>query len=301
MKTASAELLALFASDQPFEQFDLYTFTLYSGLVLRYANCPFDVVYDGVTWLCARNGGVVIDEEGDSSGPRAHWSSGFEVGSWQVTVMQREEDRIGVLPWGPAVRAGILQEATVRVDRGYVLAWPDIPTLTLTPAGIVNVFFGRTAEIDFGRSSVQININDPRELLDIDMPRNLYTAQCRYALFSPQCGLIKEDFAEDVTVGAVTSTQLFAFVGPAFAANYFALGNMVFTSGDNEGLRMMIRSSTAAGELSLIAPMPFTVAPGDTLTIYPGCDKAVSTCEDTFDNRLNHGGFTEIPAAETAI
>jgi hypothetical protein len=302
VKAANGTLLALFASDQPFEQFDLYTITLISGLVLRYANCPFDVVFGGNTWLCAKSaGGVVIDEAGDS-GPRAHWTVGFNTGSWQVTVMPRSSDVIGSLPWLSAARAGILQEAIVRVDRGYVSAWPTTPALTLVPVGLVNVFFGRVAEIDFGRSSVQININDPRELLDIDMPRNVYSAQCRYALFSPQCTLNPASFASSVAVIGVTSTQIFRASLPAQVDNYFALGNLVFTSGQNNGLRMMIRSSlNASGTLSLIAPMPFNVAIGDTLTVYPGCDKSVATCTNKFSNVINYGGFTQIPAPEQAI
>lgn len=301
MKSASPALIALFASRQPFEQCDLYTFTLYSGLVLRYANCPFDVVYGGNTWLCARNGGVVIDEQGDS-GPRARWSSGFDTGSWSVTIMPRDDvDFIGVLPWAAAARAGILQEATVRVDRAYIAgSWPDIPALTLVPEGTVNVFFGRTAEIDFGRSSIQISINDPRDLLDTDMPRNLYTRQCRYALFDSRCALNKAAFAFAVQVAAVTSTQRFSITAAAQAANYFALGSLNFTSGDNSGLRMMIRSS-AGSSLALLAPMPFDVAPGDLLTVYPGCDKTDTTCQTKFNNLLNFGGFKYIPPPETAL
>lgn len=300
MKSASPGLIALFASNQPFEQFDLYTITLYSGLVLRYANCPFDVVYGGNTWLCARNGGVVIDEEGDS-GPRARWSSGFETGSWAVTIMPRDDvDFIGVLPWGAAARAGILQEATVRVDRGYVGAWPEIPTLKLIPDGTVNVFFGRTGEIDFGRSSIQISINDPRELLDVDMPRNLYTRQCRYALFDSRCSLDKAAFAFATQIAAAPSTQQFSIVGPVQADNYYALGSLNFTSGDNAGLRMMVRSS-AGNTLALLAPMPFAVSPGDLLTVYPGCDKTDTTCQTKFNNLLNFGGFKYIPPPETAL
>lgn len=300
MKAASPTLLALFASGGPFEQFDLYTFTLTSGLVLRYANCPFDIAFGGDKWLCARDGGIIIDEAGDS-GPRAHWTSGFGVGSWEITVMPRSTDRLGALAWGPAVRAGILQEATVRVDRGYVAAWPDAPILTLVPAGIVNVFFGRVAEIDFGRSSVQISINDPRELLAIDMPRNLYSRLCRYALFSPQCTVNKAAFSFAAVVSAVNTTQEFFVTMPGTGDGFYDLGNLIFTSGDNAGLRMMIRSSLSIGKLSLIAPMPFDVSVGDTLTTYPGCDKTVATCTNKFANRVNFGGFTEIPAVETAV
>jgi uncharacterized phage protein (TIGR02218 family) len=216
--------------------------------------------------------------------------------------MPRSADVIGNILWSAAVQAGILDEATVRVDRGYVTAWPALPTLTLVPVGLVNVFFGRVAEIDFGRSAVQINMNDPRELLATNMPRNLYSAHCRYALFSPQCTLNRVSFASGVTVsGLSATTQQFNAGLPAHADNYFALGNAVFTSGLNAGLRMMIRSSVnSSGLLTLLAPMPFTIAIGDALTVYPGCDKTTTTCT-AFGNLINFGGFALIPAPETSI
>ena len=292
----------MFASNADFQQFDLYTFTLTSGLVLCYANCSFDVVFGGHTWLCARSiGGIVIDEAGDS-GPRAHWTNGLSTGSWSAMVMPRTTDLIGSISWLAAVRAGILSEASVRVDRGYVVTWPATPTLTLVPVGLVNVFFGRIAEIDFGRSAVSITMNDPRELLASDMPRNLYGTGCRYALFDAQCTLNKASFASSVTVSALGATIEKFNVGlPAHADNYYALGNAVFTSGLNSGLRMMIRSSiNSSGSLTLLGPMPFAISVGDTLTIYPGCDKTTATCT-SLGNLLNYGGQPLIPAAEQAF
>jgi hypothetical protein len=293
-------LLALFATDQPFEQFDLYTITLTSGLVLRYANCPFEVKYNGQIWRCPRYLGVPIDEDGDS-GPRAHWTSDFSVGTWSVVVLPRPTDKIGSLPWLWAVKAGILDEAIIRVDRGYVLSWPSVPTLSIVPIGLVNVFFGRTAEIDFGRGTVTINMNDMRELLAIQMPRNLYSAPCRYALFGPGCTLNKASYGVNVTVSGQTGNQLITTTATQ-SDDYFSLGSMKFTSGANAGLELMVRQSISAnGQQSLIAPFPFTIQNGDAATLYPGCDKTQTTCSAKFSNLSNFGGFPYIPAAETSL
>ena len=297
MKSANAELLGLFSTDQHFEQFDLYTFTLRTGLVLRYANCNFDVVYGGNTFLCARNGGVVIDEDQDS-GPRAHWTKGFDTGTWEVCVMPRDVDLIGDKAWTTAVRVGLLDEATVRVDRGYILEWPT--TISLVPIGTVNVFVGRVAEIDFGRSSVSINMNDPRELLDTQMPRNLYSAMCRYALFDTGCTLTRASFAVAATVTSVVDDQALG-INASQAADYFSLGEIVFTSGANNGLRNMVRQWSQGPALAdLLTQMPFAVAVGDTVTLYPGCDKRTSTCDGKFSNLANFGGEPFIPAPESA-
>jgi hypothetical protein len=302
MKAASPTLLTLFASNLPFEQFDLYTVTLTSGLIVRYATCAFDVAYGGNTWLCARSiGGIVIDEGSDTSGPRAKWTNGFNTGTWSVNIMPRASDVIGNVPWTAAVRSGILDEAMVRVDRGYVSAWPSMPTLSLTPIGLVNVFLGRVAEIDFGRSVVQINMNDPRELLDAKMPRNLYSAACRYALFSPQCTLNKAAFAVNCAVTSVVSLSTFVASFPLTAEGQYNFGNLEWISGANAGLRMMVRQSGDGGTVILLAPMPFIVGVGDRLKIFPGCDKTTATCTNKFNNRINFGGFPLIPAPETSM
>jgi uncharacterized phage protein (TIGR02218 family) len=300
VKALSSPLLALFAADTHFEQFDLYTFSLSSGAVLRYSSCSFDVVYGGNTYLCARSpGGIVIDEQGDG-GPRAEWTSGLDVGSWSVMVMPRPTDVIGVLPWLWAARVGIFDEATIRVDRAYVTNWPATPTLTLVPIGLVNVFYGRTAGIDFGRSSVQINMNDHRELLAIDMPRNLYTASCRYALFGPGCTLTKSSFTVGTTVTGSTNNQ-FLTTTDVHPADYFSLGSVLFNTGANAGLELMVRQSYSNGSLSLLTPFPFLILNGDTATLTPGCDHVNTTCAAKFGNLLNFGGFPYIPAAETSM
>jgi hypothetical protein len=302
VKFANATLLALFATDQPFEQFDLYTFTLTSGLVLRYSTCSFDVVFGGNTWLCARSiGGIAIDLAGDS-GPRAHWTSGFSTGTWSVVISPRHSDLIGSHPWTPAVNAGILDEAVVRIDRGYVLTWPAIPTLTLAPIGLVNVFAGRVAECDGGRSTITVNMNDPRELLAIDMPRNLFSAGCGYALFDTGCTLSKAAAARGLTVTNVTSINSIFSSDLAVPDGFYSLGSVAFTSGANSGLTMMVRSSFQQnGNLEFMAPLPFNINVGDTLLAYPGCDKQSATCNGKFGNLINFGGAPFIPAVETAV
>lgn len=304
MRRANAATVALLASGQPFEQFDMYTFTLASGFVARYVNCPFDVNYGGNTWLCSRTaGGVILDEAGDTP-QRGDFTDGFAVGQWAIRIMPRDTDTIGNLPWKSAVRAGILNEAIMQVDRGIIAAWPSPPTLAITPVGILSkYFFGRVAEIDWGRSAVDISANDPRELLAIDFPRNFWTAECGYALFDTRCTLVKATFAVPTTINGIgNSNSKIMTTDAAHADNYFALGSALITSGDNTGLQLRIQSSLQlAGAIQLAAPFPFLITPGTTVTLYPGCDKQATTCTNKFNNRPNFGGFKDIPAPETAI
>ena len=45
--------------------------------------------------------------------------------------------------------------------------------------------------------------------------------------------------------------------------------------------------------LTLIYPAPLT--PGETVSLYPGCDHTLQTCHGRFNNAENFGGFPWIP------
>jgi len=71
-----------------------------------------------------------------------------------------------------------------------------------------------------------------------------------------------------------------------------------FTSGLNTGVSRTLRSYTP-GQFVSIAPWPFAVAPGDSFTAYPGCNKAMGTCNTKFGNLLRFRGQPFVPAPDT--
>ena len=81
---------------------------------------------------------------------------------------------------------------------------------------------------------------------------------------------------------------------------YFDNGQLVFTSGLNNGLVKAVRQYLG-GQMSFNSPLPFVPNVGDTFTAYPGCDKTQATCSGKFTNLTNFEGFPYVPAPETAI
>ncbi len=307
-ETSTGALVALLAT-RAFVWADLYTITLATGVVLRLASGDSDWAYAGNTWS---HGGPFIEHPDRK--PTAHWKVGLDVDTWQFSVIPRAvdpisgvayPDTIGSTPWLAAARAGALDGAVVQVDRAYLPAWPAYPRpLALAPTGVVNIFTGRVAAIDVDRSAVMISLNSHLELLDQNMPRNLYQAGCGRTLFDAGCSLVAATYAANLTVnsGSTSSVLLATAATPAGSGTY-ALGRVVFTAGLNVGFTRAIRSmSSAAGVLTLglIAPMPFAIAAGDTFTAYPGCDKQMATCT-TWGNLANFGGQPYIPSPETAV
>lgn len=283
---------------------DLYTITTVQGPVLRYTSADSDIAYGGNTWSSKS---VRIDT--DKSKAVAHWKVGLDVDTWQVVLFPRARDdvtgaaypdQIGSVPWLAAACGGALSGAVVTVDRAYLPAWYTPEGNPFPPTGVLRIFAGRVAEVDLGRSGAVLTINSHLELLNVQMPRNLFQAGCRHTLFDGGCTLVAASYAVSGTAGSgSTRATIFSGVSAPAGSGTYTLGRLVFTSGLNAGYGRSIRSWATGIALIPIAPFPFNVAPGDAFTAYPGCDKQLSTCQ-TFGNQVNFGGQPFIPAPETS-
>jgi hypothetical protein len=289
----------------------LYTFTLKSGPVLRYAAADIDIGYGGNVWS---HGGPQFDNAGTRS--TGHWKVGLDTDTWSCVISPRatdpitgapNPDLIGSVPWLSAVRGGALDGAVVQVDRAHFAAWPSLPQVgPAVPAGVVNIFTGRVAATDIGRTAAIVNLNSHLELLDVQMPIHLYQAGCHHNLFDNGCTLSAAAYGISGTAAAgSTRTVIISTVGTPSGSGTYALGRIAMTSGANAGFARSVRSWTppaggAGGLFTLLSPFPFTIADGDDLVAYPGCNKQLATCE-LFGNQANFGGQPFIPPPETSV
>ena len=279
---------------------DLYTLTLVgSGPVLQYTTSDIDITIPYSPTPLVYDSKTALFDSFDSKAS-AHWKVGLDVDTWQVVVGPRSTAMIGSQSWLTAVRGGALSGALVSVDRAFYSAPPANGSASLM--GVANIFTGRVAEVDFGRSAAVVTINSHLELLGVGMPLTLYQQTCRWNLFSSGCGLVAASYGVSGTLasGSSQSTLLSAVAAPAGSGTY-ALGRISFTSGANAGVARSVRSWTkgSPGSLVLLKPLPFAVTPGDAFTAWPGCDGGEATC-GAFGNTANFGGCPWIPSPETA-
>jgi len=327
----SAGALAAFLASRPASVMlcDLYTFapigSINGGAPLLYTTADVDIVvpYAAGTPLVTTgpplaaaplaagptrysSSGVYFDQLQNKA--YGHWKAGLDVDTWQVICTPSPQATIGGQPFLAALRARALDGAVAAVDRAFIDNRDGVGYApALSPLGVVNVFTGRVAEIDLGRSNAVISINSHLDLLSQNMPRNLYQSGCRWTLFGAGCNLDASSFAIAGSVAsdpAAGSNQLSIWlVSYPGGSGSFTLGHIVMTGGANAGFSRSIRSwikggvGASPGTLALMAPFPFRVATSDTFIIYPGCDKQLSTC-NAFGNAPNFGGMPFIPAPE---
>ncbi|MDE2473140.1 MAG: phage BR0599 family protein [Bradyrhizobium sp.] len=279
----------------------------------------YGVAPTGFSQLWTHGGPLFDQSSSHGSKSTAHWKIGLDTDTWNVVIQPRHidpvtgatyPDKIGNTGWLAAARAGALDGAVVTIQRAYLPAWPSYPVAggAAVPTGTVIIFTGRVAAVDIGRTAASFTLNSHLELLDLPMPRNLYQAPCIHTLFDVGCTLNAASFAVSTTISSVGSASTIYVPNQTLGGSGTAtLGRLVCTSGQNQGFSRTIRTWDAgdpalpAGTtgIGLIAPLPFLPAVGDAVTIYPGCDKQLTTCA-AFNNIPNYGGETLIPPPELA-
>jgi uncharacterized phage protein (TIGR02218 family) len=107
------------------------------------------------------------------------------------------------------------------------------------------------------------------------------------------------------SVTALAGDRSFTAAGLAgFAAGWFTLGRLTWTSGANAGRTAEVASHTISGgerHLALLEAPVRPIEPGDDFVIRAGCGKRLETCRDRFANVINFRGFPHIPGQDTVI
>ncbi len=142
-------------------------------------------------------------------------------------------------------------------------------------------------------------------------PRTLIQEGCNNQLFSAECGLVRASYA---VVDAATGTlagyeRVYLESGlTAYADDYWALGQIQFTSGKNAGAARTVGWSRAsAGALKWVVPLLYEVVAGDAFEIVPGCDKTWTKCAafgpsgSTVDNSPHFRGMPNVPPPEVML
>ena len=296
-----------------FQDFDCYTLTLASGVILRLTNADFDISDgSGHVWTSATR----VDEAGSKT--LAHWKVGFDADQWTLIVMPRTvdpvtgnpfPDKIGAVPWIQAAQGGALDAADFQIDRAVFATMPTwpMPPGGAVPVGFINgIFAGAVGAVDTTSTQVIITVQDYRQLLQIQMPRHLWQGQCRHTLFDIGCTanfttLPRASFATNgIAIGGSTPMSIENNLHVPGGSGTYVQGTIVMTSGLNTGFSRTITGWAGAGRaFKLLIQFPFAIVSGDSFVAYPGCAKTQAACA-LFNNSANYGGEAYVPTPETA-
>lgn len=147
---------------------------------------------------------------------------------------------------------------------------------------------GRMVSVKPTESEIKVNFESIFTSLRRPGLAPRYLRTCRYSLYGRGCFLDQEGFAIPGTVSAVNGADVTVSAAAGYADGYFATGMIKAPDGTLRFIRTHVGSA-----LNLIRALP--LANGNLVTLYPGCDRLRSTCNDKFNNLNNYGGFDWIP------
>ena len=285
MKTISGALTTLLNGNRTFNVADLVTIILVDGsTIYRYTSWDADLTVSA---------NLFSSMHFDRGKTRS--IVGVEVDTLELTFFCDTNDVIGSQTFIQAANSGTLDGATLKLERCFMATPGD------TTAGTVTLFLGRLADMELGRSYVKITANSHLELLNTNMPRNLYAAGCIHTLYDTGCTL--SPLAYRVTSSAASGTTAIMLKSAlAQADGYFTLGKIKMTSGANTGLWRTVRlHANSGGTLNLVYPLPTVPTVGDTFDAYPGCDRQQTTCTTKYSNLANFRATPFVPVPEVGV
>ena len=140
---------------------------------------------------------------------------------------------------------------------------------------------------------------------------DIYGPMCRVELFSSglgKCNLAPGTFIATTTINNTDGEAQFdtgAVGAPWDADRYGNDGRAIFFGGQNDGFETRIKTYTysggPAGTVILQERTPFPMLNGETVVLYPGCNKRlIGDCKFKFNNVLNFQGEPYIPGSDIA-
>lgn len=188
--------------------------------------------------------------------------------------------------------AGLFDFAEVSI---FMVNWQD-PAM-----GRIPLRTGWLGEISFtdGRFTAELRGLGQAMLTEIG---EVYGPTCRVDLGSTACGVSLADLQKTGRVAAISSRSRFTLTGLDETVDGLAGGSLTVTDGLNNGQAVEIRDwDPATGTVTLLFDLPFDLAIGDSVRLYPGCDKRFATCRDVFANQVNFRGFPHIPGTDALL
>ena len=246
-----------------------------------------DGVVKGFT-TCDQNlvvGGVTYQADGAMTPSAMQSASGLATDNLDVTGILDSADISDA-----DLEAGLYDHARIDV---YACNWADLTQGTLQ---LRRGWIGEVARANTGGTGHYVA--ELRGLHDLlQRPIGVYyTPECRYDLGDTNCTINTAAITVMGAVTGVTDNATFVDASGTAASGAFNYGKLSWLSGANIGLAMEVKSWDLNSQtFTLWLPMPNAIAVGDSYSVYPGCNKRFTTCQNKFSNGVNFGGFPYVP------
>jgi len=131
--------------------------------------------------------------------------------------------------------------------------------------------------------------------------RLCWTRECPHFLYDAGCKVNPLDYEISAKVKALGGNSITVQLkdathatAPVIADAWLRGGFVAWSASDEGTLERRFIEEQVGGVLTIFGVVDFLKV-GDTVKMYPGCDRTPETCDEKFDNIDNYGGFDKMP------
>lgn len=150
---------------------------------------------------------------------------------------------------------------------------------------------GDIDSVAISRRTANLRVPSLRDgVLAAPIPNVFYQTKCNNTLYDTGCRVDRTLFDQAATVSSGSGVTFGVSTVGGHVDDYFRSGEIVR---DLDGERRTIIRQLGTS-ITIFTPFP-TLAVGNAVTLYAGCDLYLATCEAKFNNQANFRGHPQIP------
>ena len=153
----------------------------------------------------------------------------------------------------------------------------------------VTIFSGKVIRARFEESEAILTGASLMAMLARTVPILAMQTPCNHVLYSAACGADPGVYRDQVSVTSVSGATVTASGFALRPDQWFRGGRLASTSGET---RFIVDHQ--GNTVTLISPMP-GLSSLDQVWAYWGCDHLEATCQNKFNNLINHLGWSRLP------
>lgn len=229
--------------------------------------------------------------------------AGILVGDIQLSLSLTSGNTQLTCPLGDLVKRN--QVAGRRFNHATV--WIFDTDWSGTSDEVMPILKGLIADSKVAEGAAVFEIRDNNDFWNVTVG-GVLTPRCRADFGDDKCGAAREEYTATVT--AVASTMMFSTSLAGLKPDqYFRYGDVVFTSGELEGVWPfeIVSYLGAIGQVELLVALPTDPAIGDTLFVHNGCSRLKTSSDPTIPTCFTHGnvprfrGFDQVPGSDNFL
>ncbi len=250
---------------------EIYLFTKPGGGSWSYCSGDLDVTYLGRLYAST----VIERDSVEITGTTSEKPLG-------ITVPRDNEFAVQYIAHVPTSEVSL---EIYRFHRGDIFG----PLNTITEVELM--WRGTVKSVEWKGSSALVNCGLFTSALQRQGPTKLFQRLCPHMLYDAQCAVLESNHTVSgvITIPDLNNTRIFTMAEAAAGGTVYKGGYAL------RGLDEYRTIEDHAGNTITLVSAFEGLQTGETLQVFAGCDKAISTCNVTFSNVEQYGGFPFIP------